>query len=169
MTWFLLLYFLVFSFVYVSPSVPCASQVIQPRPSIQPLVRAKHSATRPGQASDRLSRPSIPLARGIRLLVAAQHSTVCHSQASRRAFSHPSGLSIRPVVAAKHPARARHSATRRSQAFSRLSRPSILHVFLYFFFRPVILLTCALPFSGLSGDTPGFVPALLLSMPPLPR
>ena len=145
MTWFLLLYFLVFSFVYVSPSVPCASQVIQPRPSIQPLVRAKHSATRPGQASDRLSRPSIPLARGIRLLVAAQHSTVCHSQASRRAFSHPSGLSNRPfvtakhsaVVAAKHPARARHSATRRSQAFSRLSRPSILHV---------ILLTCALPF-----------------------
>ena len=106
MTWFLLLYFLVFSFVYVSPSVPCASQVIQPRPSIQPLVRAKHSATRPGQASDRLSRPSIPLARGIRLLVAAQHSTVCHGKASRsgEAFSRSSQPSIQPFVTAKHPA-----------------------------------------------------------------
>ena len=125
MTWFLLLYFLVFSFVYVSPSVPCASQVIQPRPSIQPLVRAKHSATRPGQASDRLSRPSIPLARGIRLLVAAQHSTVCHSQASRKAFSHPSGLSNRPPVRAKHSAVCRGQASRLHEAFDCSSQPSI--------------------------------------------
>ena len=125
MTWFLLLYFLVFSFVYVSPSVPCASQVIQPRPSIQPLVRAKHSATRPGQASDRLSRPSIPLARGIRLLVAAQHSTVCHGKASRKAFSHPSGLSNRPFVTAKHSAVCRGQASRLHKAFSHSSGLSI--------------------------------------------